>query len=234
MNAGEEAFFQWRRRNDSSRCLNGTASRDVSSEKKRHRSKAVVRKGRGDETTKEIDRVSIDGRVDVTDPDVEIAVRTRERRERSRGGWEARPRTRGSLRPIAWSPRPATARANRGRARPTPAAGAGLRLPRGHAPPPESARASRVTAPPRAKSIDQWPGTRTRAWFNAGDGHCLLPPRGGGVGVGTKDLRGAHPSAPPPSGARARSTAREADDERGAVSSADTCEQQFSRIIPVA
>lgn len=147
---------------------------------------------------------------------------------------EARPRTRGSLRPIAWSPRPATARANRGRARPTPAAGAGLRLPRGHAPPPESARASRVTAPPRAKSIDQWPGTRTRAWFNAGDGHCLLPPRGGGVGVGTKDLRGAHPSAPPPSGARTRSTAREADDERGAVSSADTCEQQFSRIIPVA
>lgn len=87
-------------------------------------------------------------------------------------------------------------------------------------PPPASTRPSagkRVTRnqPPAAKSIDQWPLGRVR------DGR-----RAGRICAQLTTPRCLPPA--PPSGV-ARPTAH-----RGAVSSADTCEQQFSRIIPVA
>lgn len=87
--------------------------------------------------------------------------RDRGRGEGSRRGEEAGSRGRGLAVPSAGSVvaaaghRVPVASANRGRARPTPAARLGLRLPRGHAPPPESDKRvtrSRREAAPRGQN----------------------------------------------------------------------------------
>lgn len=130
VNAGEEAFFQWRRRNDSSRRSNRTASRDVQLGKKKHhrsnyRSKRKRRQNAGGRT----------GSGSTGESTLPIRWRSRSRRgEGSRRGEEAGSRGRGLAVPSAGSVvaaaghRVPVACANRGRARPTPAARLGLRL----------------------------------------------------------------------------------------------------------
>lgn len=157
VNAGEEAFFQWRRRNDSSRRSNRTASRDVQLGKKNITDRTIVRKGSGDKTPEEgqdLDRQ--ENRRYRSGGD-----RDRGRGEGSRRGEEAGSRGRGLAVPSAGSVvaaaghRVPVACANRGRARPTPAARLGLRLPRGHAPSPESDKRvtrSRREAAPRGQN----------------------------------------------------------------------------------
>lgn len=126
-------------------------------EKKNITDRTIVRKGSGDKTPEEgqdLDRQ--ENRRYRSGGD-----RDRGRGEGSRRGEEAGSRGRGLAVPSAGSVvaaaghRVPVACANRGRARPTPAARLGLRLPRGHAPPPESDKRvtrSRREAAPRGQN----------------------------------------------------------------------------------